>query len=332
MISMSSHVLSLSPETQRKVGSFIGAIVADAASLHLEWIYDQNKVNKIVSKEKDPAFWEEDHCPFFSLPNGKVSCYADQAIQALDIMYKNGGSLDESKLIDHFLQYFGDPGSPYQVSLAKRRNNNYPVEGPWLHGAIIAMIDRFKAGIYPPGDEDAREYDALVTALPLIIKQSSTEDHLDLERVFHVLTQDPFAVQHHQAEAFLISQHIQETEDPFQAMKEKFKQNEDIFNEIVAVEKGKAAGEEAKYLVKRFGMACPMPGSFQSSLVSIIGATSYADAIRETILCGGDSCTRGILIGACLGAKFGIQSIPVTWLNKVDGIEDIINKAIECFS
>ena len=129
MISMSSHVLSLSPETQRKVGSFIGAIVADAASLHLEWIYDQNKVNKIVSKEKDPAFWEEDHCPFFSLPNGKVSCYADQAIQTLDIMYKNGGSLDESMLIDHFLQYFGDRGSPYQVSLAKRRNNNYPVEG-----------------------------------------------------------------------------------------------------------------------------------------------------------------------------------------------------------
>ena len=61
--------------------------MADAASLHLEWIYDQNKVNKIVSaEEKDPAFWEEDHCPFFSLPNGKVSCYADQAIQSLTVL------------------------------------------------------------------------------------------------------------------------------------------------------------------------------------------------------------------------------------------------------
>ena len=72
--------------------------------------------------------------------------------------------------------------------------------------------------------------------------------------------------------------------------------------------------------------------SFQSSLVSIIGATSYSEAIRETILCGGDSCTRGILIGACLGAKFGIQSIPEDWLKKVDGMKDIIEKSIKCFS
>ena len=127
---MFSYNSNLNPETQRKIGAFIGAIVADAASLHLEWIYDQNKVNKIVSaEEKDPAFWEENHCPFFSLPNGKVSCYADQAIQALNVMFENGGSLDESKLIDHFLKYFGDPGSPYQVALTKRRSNKYPVEG-----------------------------------------------------------------------------------------------------------------------------------------------------------------------------------------------------------
>ena len=83
--------------------------------------------------------------------------------------------------------------------------------GPWLHGAIIAMIDRFKARIYPPGDEDAREHDALVTALPLIIKQSSSNHNFDLDRVFHILTQDPFSIQHHQAEAYLISQHIQGT-------------------------------------------------------------------------------------------------------------------------
>ena len=48
--------------------------------------------------------------------------------------------------------------------------------------------------------------------------------------------------------------------------------------------------------------------SFQSSLVSIIGASSYSEAIRETTLCGGDSCTRGILIGACLGASELMES------------------------
>ena len=126
---MSINISSLSPKGQRKIGAFVGAIVADAASLHLEWIYNQKKVSKIVGENKDPAYWEEDHNPFFSLPNGKVSCYADQAIQALHVMSENGGSLNESKLIEHFLEYFGDPESPYQVALAKRKNNKYPVEG-----------------------------------------------------------------------------------------------------------------------------------------------------------------------------------------------------------
>ena len=49
-------------------------------------------------------------------------------------------------------------------------------------------------------------------------------------------------------------------DDPVKATKEKFKNNTDIFNEIVAVEEAKDSGEQAKQLVKKFGMACPMPG------------------------------------------------------------------------
>ena len=36
------------------------------------------------------------------------------------------------------------------------------------------------------------------------------------------------------------------------------------------------------------GMACHLPGSFLSSVVSIIDAKSYASAIRQNILCGGN--------------------------------------------
>ena len=121
-------------------------------------------------------------------------------------------------------------------------------------------------------------------------------------------------------------------DDPIKATKEKFATEKDIFNEIVAVEEGLNAGKSAKELVKKFGMACPMPGSFQSSLVSIIGAKSYPDAIKETVMCGGDACSRSNLIGACLGAKFGLQGIPAAWINEVIGIDDIIKNAIQCFS
>ena len=41
---------------------------------------------------------------------------------------------------------------------------------------------------------------------------------------------------------------------------------------------------------------------------------------------------RANLIGACLGAKFGIQGIPEDWMSKVDGMDGIIKNAITCFS
>lgn len=329
-----SEVNQLAPISAKKVAALAGAVVGDAACLHLEWIYDQNKIPQIVRPDQDPAFWQDSHCPFFSLPNGKVSCYADEAVQCLHQMASNEATFDQDKVIQRFISHFGDASSPYQIALAKRKDKKYPIEGPWIQGSIISMMDRFKAGIYPPGPDDAREHDGLVTALPLIIQQSPNLDFNLLKKATSVVTQDPFAVEHLEVEAFLISQFIQSSEDPITATKEKFKDvKETIVNEMSAVQDEKAGVvTTAREMVKKFGMACPLPGSFQSSLVSIIGATSYADAIRETMLCGGDSCSRANLIGACLGAKFGIDGIPIDWMAKVDGIEEIIENSIKCFA
>ena len=49
-------------------------------------------------------------------------------------MVANNGKFDSNQLIQHFLHYFGDPKSPYQIALFKRRNMKWPIEGPWLHG------------------------------------------------------------------------------------------------------------------------------------------------------------------------------------------------------
>ena len=330
--SLIAQVAKLPSETSRKVACMVGAIVGDAACLHLEWVYDQAKIPKIVPEGENPAFWPESHCPFFTLPNGKVSCYADEAVQVLNVMSANDGKFDQGQVIEHYLKYFGDASSPYQVAKDKRKDKKYPIEGPWIQGALISMMDRWNAGIKPPGPDDAREHDGLTTALPLIIQKSPSVNFEELKPAYTIMTQDPEAIEHHDAEAFLIGQFIQGSEDPVAATKEKFSGNQMILEEIKAVEDGKAAGETAKDLVKKFGMACPMPGSFQSSLVSIIGAKSYEAAICETVLCGGDSCSRANLIGACLGAKFGIQGIPEAWISKVDDIEAIIEKSIKCFT
>ena len=197
---------------------------------------------------------------------------------------------------------------------------------------MISMMDRFKAGINPPGPEDANEHDGLVTAMPFILQQSPNLEMDKLKSCFEIMTTKPESLDHHEVEAFLINEYIKGAEDPIEITKDHFKQNEKIIGEINAVLEGKESGKSAEELVKKFGMACPMPGSFQGSLVSIIGAQSYAAAIRETILCAGDSCSRSNLIGACLGAKFGIQNIPEDWMGKVEGIENILENCIKVFA
>ena len=82
-------------------------------------------------------------------------------------------------------------------------------KGPWIQGAMMSMMDRFEAGIKPPGSEDAIEHDGLCTALPLMIQKAPNLSDSDLEKAVHIMTLDPLAMEHHKAEAYLITQFIQ---------------------------------------------------------------------------------------------------------------------------
>ena len=53
-------------------------------------------------------------------------------------MASNDGIFDSGKLIQHFLHYFGDEKSPYQIALIKRRTMKWPIEGPWLQGKFLS--------------------------------------------------------------------------------------------------------------------------------------------------------------------------------------------------
>ena len=202
----------------------------------------------------------------------------------------------------------------------------------FFSGALISMIDRHKAGIHPPGSDFANEHDGLTTLLPLLIHQSPILDWQTLHSCLSIMTQDPETIKYHEAEAFLINEFIKGNEDPFQATITHFDNQDMIVQKLNAVFEGKKSEKSPSDLVRNFGWTCPLPGSFQSALVSILEATSYADAVRETILCGGDCCARSNLIGACLGAKFGIQNIPIEWIKKVDDIEVIIEKCLKLYS
>jgi len=113
--------------------------------------------------------------------------------------------------------------------------------------------------------------------------------------------------------------------------------NEEILNEYQSVLSRIPTGTSvsvwgesllsAAYLddVETFGKPCPDPGNFQSSLLAILTASSYSEAIQRNILAGGCNCSRSNFIGAVLGAAYGIgetNGVPLEWLNCTDqGLE-----------
>jgi ADP-ribosylglycohydrolase len=70
----------------------------------------------------------------------------------------------------------------------------------------------------------------------------------------------------------------------------------------------------------RFGRTCYMHEAGPVIFHILSQATSFVDAIRANIYCGGDSCGRAWVIGPAMAALYGLgdeRGIPLSWLTRI---------------
>ena len=60
--------------------------------------------------------------------------------------------------------------------------------------------------------------------------------------------------------------------------------------------------------------------SLQAALISYWRAEDFESGLRKAVEAGGDTDTNGAIVGAVLGARFGLAAIPERWRRRVDGI------------
>jgi len=79
-------------------------------------------------------------------------------------------------------------------------------------------------------------------------------------------------------------------------------------------------GKEDSPFYDLAGRSCALPGSFIGPAFLIQQASTdegeFAKALRSNILGSGDTCSRGVFIGAVLAAAAG--KVPDDWLSKMD--------------
>jgi len=333
--SLAAHlqdVAALPRAQERAVSSLLGATVADAASRPLHWVYDMTLMEELMKDGKDPEFWPESMSPFYTLPTGARSCYNHVVMAGLQAFVEAGGEADLDVYRAVLRKTFGE-GTAWQEALArrkeaytpaKRREKREPVEGPWLHGAVIHLLDKGEA------EAGNTEMDAFLLCLPHLLFRANrggvVEECLAIASLLTGVT-TWVATQVEVVRAVLeMGGLTRESAEELEVEEEAWAALEQVWEKIEE-DHTKAVGE--------WGNNCHQPGSVQGALHAFVrhqesnieeekAKENFKAAVRETIKAGGCNCSRSNFLGCLLAARAGIQTLPTQWLERVTDLPSLL--------
>ncbi|KAJ8270332.1 hypothetical protein GJAV_G00113110 [Gymnothorax javanicus] len=308
----------------RAVGAIIGAAVADAAAQPLHWNYNLDKLKSILAQEPCPEFFPRSANPFYRRDTGQQSCYGDQAFVLLESLSECSG-LNLEDLKQRTYKAFG-PGSEYDTPV----NDPYrgkdgprpqlPIEGPWRHASLKGFLKNVDAGKKETGWDDD-QIDGIAKLAPIVAHYAGKPEMLEKVEDAVRLTQDnDLCIAETLAAARILEYYIMKGPDP-EALDSVLKQLEDP-NRKSPQELDRAVVGHL-HQVKENLSKTPQ----EAALHGVLTAHEFSQAVRDTMQCGGCTCSRSSFIGACLGAQFGLQGIPNSWKSKTHKYESFLEHA-----
>jgi len=307
---------------------FLGATVADAAARPLHWVYDQKKLSTYIKGKKDFTFLKKNKSPFYNIKTGRVSGYNDVG-QVMFRTLLEGHKNIEERFKKNITKNFG-PRSIYWKNLKLRTKykkiNDWRgvIKGPWIHQNIIETVKNIKIKKKITGGQKVNESDGYCAALPYFLYGYNFND---LKKIISVVTVSKLSLKYALAKLHLLDFALKGAMDPVGEFVKKYEKDSYFRGVVDGIKHVKSLKIKNHMLsVKKLGMACSYPGTFNSSIHAIINSTNYKKAILKTIKAGGCSCSRVNFIGAYFTALKGLDSIPKSWISKTDAAKKIINQ------
>ncbi len=306
----------------------MGATVADAAARPLHWVYNQKKLLTYIKGKQDFTFLKKNKSPFYNIKTGKVSGYNEVG----QVMFKTlvEGHRDiEERFKKNITKNFG-PGSIYWKNLNLRAKYKKVkdwrgiVKGPWIHQNIIETVRNIKSKKKLTGGKKVNESDGYCAALPYFLYGYNFKD---VKKIISTVTVSKISLKYALAKFYLIDLALKGCKDPINEFMRIFKNNSYFISVVKDIKKVKRLKSKPhSIVVKKLGMACSYPGTFNSSIHSIINSTNYKGAILKTIKAGGCNCSRVNFIGAYFSALKGVGTIPKSWIRKTDSAKKILDQ------
>uniref|UniRef100_A0A096LR69 Selenoprotein J n=1 Tax=Poecilia formosa TaxID=48698 RepID=A0A096LR69_POEFO len=319
----------------RAVGAIVGSAVADAAAQPLHWVYDLQKLKGILAQDPNPEFRSESANPFYRRQTGQQSCYGDQAYVLLESLSECGG-LNVDDLKQRTLKFFG-PGSEYDTPVNdpyRDRNGprpQLPIEGPWRQASLKSFLKNVDAGKEETGCETDCQIDGIAKLAPIVAFYAGQPDMLEkVEQAIRVTQNNDECVAETLAAARFLEHFILTGPDPNvvdvvlnQLSDPSRKQPQDL-DKAVIVNTNNFLNKKINILLAH---SSSLPGAFQAALHGVLTAEHFEAAIRDTMSCGGCTCSRASFIGACVGAQIGLEGIPASWLSKTSRSNSVLAHA-----
>eukprot|EP00463_Aulacantha_scolymantha_P000423 TRINITY_DN1246_c0_g1_i2.p1 TRINITY_DN1246_c0_g1~~TRINITY_DN1246_c0_g1_i2.p1 ORF type:complete len:300 (+),score=38.30 TRINITY_DN1246_c0_g1_i2:283-1182(+) len=298
-------------------------------------------MNTILQQTQQPEFYPESKSPFYKIPLGRPSAYNETALALMASLLETNGTTDRKHICDSFVKHFGE-GSDYADAYKRRNISKHPdnksefkgpIEGPWLQHAMRVVLENYAKGMDELGKgEEVDQHDAFCAALPVIAMYAGKADLWDeVEKVISLFTMSTNTKDIFHFETLLLSNYILGTDDPIEDAKKTIATSYPHVLELISKAR---ETESLAYIdaVTTFGKSCSLPCSFQVAMLTMFRTCSFVDGVRLNITGGGCNSSRGNVIGACYGAKYGMDGIPIDWLKKVQNIEQIIQNIVTLVS
>ena len=307
---------------------FLGATVADAAARPLHWVYNQKKLNSYIKGRKDFSFLKKNKSPFYNIKTGKVSGYNEIGQVMFETLLESNDNIDQ-RFKKNIMKNFG-PGSIYWKNLGLRSKYRKVkdwrgiIKGPWIHQNVIETIKNIKLKKKITGGTKVNESDGFCASLPYFLYGF---DFKSIEKIISLVTISKISRKYALAKFHLIDLALKGAKNPINEFIKKFRKNSNfkiIINDITKIKKFKSKSHSA--IVKKLGMACSYPGTFNSSIHAILNSSNYKKAILKTIKAGGCNCSRANFIGAYFTALKGFNTIPNSWIKKTYPAKKILDQ------
>ena len=307
---------------------FLGATVADAAARPLHWVYNQKKLQNYIKGKKDFTFLKKNKSPFYDIKTGKVSGYNQIGQVMFKTLIEDNKNVEE-RFKKNIIKSFG-PRSIYWKNLNLRAKYRKVkdwrgiIKGPWIHQNIIETVKNIRAKKKLTGGIKVNESDGFCAALPYFLYGYNFKN---LKKIISTVTVSKISLKYAMAKFYLLDLALKGSKDPINEFIKMFKKNsyfKSIIDDIKIVKRLKTKPHPK--IVKKLGMACSYPGTFNSSIHSIINSTNYKTAILKTIKAGGCNCSRTNFVGAYFAALKGVDTIPKSWIRKTDLAKKILDQ------